>query len=411
MPEFLPFRGLRYGHDDLAAVTAPPYDVIDDDERAVLVGRSPHNAVGCCSPRATTTAPPRELASVAAPTARSSATRSPAFYGYRMEFTDDHGRRRAHRRRHRRARRCPSAAGEGDVLPHERTMPKAKSDRLALDPGHPGEPRPDLGPDPGDRACRSPAARPVAVTTDDLGVQHSLRPITDAATDRRDPPGRRLGAARARRRPPPVRDRDRVPQRADRGRRRDRGRRPGDVPRGRAGRRPALGPADPPPAQRRRRSRRRCGPRSRQRSRVEDLGPNDAGGRRAARAAACATRAASAWSTRPASPGWSPTPARRAAATRDLPEALRDVPSAWFDELAAPALDGVEVTFRADAQTVAALVAKGAADAAILLPPVTVEQIRAAALAGIRMPQKTTYFAPKPRSGLVYRPLDEVDPA
>jgi uncharacterized protein (DUF1015 family) len=37
---------------------------------------------------------------------------------------------------------------------------------------------------------------------------------------------------------------------------------------------------------------------------------------------------------------------------------------------------------------------------------VTVPQIRAAALAGVRMPQKTTYFAPKPRSGLVYRPLD-----
>jgi len=43
---------------------------------------------------------------------------------------------------------------------------------------------------------------------------------------------------------------------------------------------------------------------------------------------------------------------------------------------------------------------------AILLPPVTVEQIRAAALAGIRMPQKTTFFAPKPRTGMVFRTLD-----
>ncbi len=81
------------------------------------------------------------------------------------------------------------------------------------------------------------------------------------------------------------------------------------------------------------------------------------------------------------------------------------MPSAWFDELAGPALTGVEVGFRADAQTVAGLVAKGTADAAILLAPVTVGQIRAAALAGVRMPQKTTYFAPKPRSGLVYRPI------
>jgi uncharacterized protein (DUF1015 family) len=82
------------------------------------------------------------------------------------------------------------------------------------------------------------------------------------------------------------------------------------------------------------------------------------------------------------------------------------VPSAWFDELAAPVLEQCDVTFRADAGTVAALVGKGATDAAVLLPPVTVPQIRAAALAGVRMPQKTTYFAPKPRSGLVYRPLD-----
>jgi hypothetical protein len=100
-----------------------------------------------------------------------------------------------------------------------------------------------------------------------------------------------------------------------------------------------------------------------------------------------------------------PRPDARERAARELPEALHDVASAWFDELAAPALADAEISFRADAQTVAALVGKGDADAAILLPPVSVEQIRAAALAGVRMPQKTTYFAPKPRSGLVYRPL------
>jgi hypothetical protein len=101
-----------------------------------------------------------------------------------------------------------------------------------------------------------------------------------------------------------------------------------------------------------------------------------------------------------------PDPAALRAATAQLEDVLRDVPSAWFDALAAPVLEQCEVTFRADAGTVAALVGKGATDAAVLLPPVTVPQIRAAALAGVRMPQKTTYFAPKPRSGLVYRPLD-----
>ncbi|HEY7440430.1 MAG TPA: DUF1015 domain-containing protein, partial [Acidimicrobiia bacterium] len=61
---------------------------------------------------------------------------------------------------------------------------------------------------------------------------------------------------------------------------------------------------------------------------------------------------------------------------------------------------------RNDARMVAALVAGGAADAAVLLRPVDVGAIRAAAAAGVRMPEKTTFFAPKPRTGLVFRSLD-----
>ena len=57
-------------------------------------------------------------------------------------------------------------------------------------------------------------------------------------------------------------------------------------------------------------------------------------------------------------------------------------------------------------QTVAAQVAKGNADAAVLLRPVSVETIRAAAAADLRMPEKTTFFAPKPRTGMVFRSLD-----
>ena len=50
--------------------------------------------------------------------------------------------------------------------------------------------------------------------------------------------------------------------------------------------------------------------------------------------------------------------------------------------------------------------AKGAADAAVLLRPVDVHTIRAAAAADLRMPEKTTFFAPKPRTGMVFRSLD-----
>ena len=91
----------------------------------------------------------------------------------------------------------------------------------------------------------------------------------------------------------------------------------------------------------------------------------------------------------------------------DVDEVLRDVDSVRFDEHVRAALPGATVTFRSDAAAVAALVEKGAADAAVLLRPVTVAQIRAAAFAGVRMPEKTTFFSPKPRTGMVFRSLDE----
>jgi uncharacterized protein (DUF1015 family) len=42
----------------------------------------------------------------------------------------------------------------------------------------------------------------------------------------------------------------------------------------------------------------------------------------------------------------------------------------------------------------------------VLLRPVEVDTIRAAAAARLRMPEKTTFFAPKPRTGMVFRSLD-----
>ena len=51
-------------------------------------------------------------------------------------------------------------------------------------------------------------------------------------------------------------------------------------------------------------------------------------------------------------------------------------------------------------------VASGEAQAALLLRPPTVEQISGWAAERRRMPPKTTYFSPKPRTGVVYRSLD-----
>jgi uncharacterized protein (DUF1015 family) len=52
-----------------------------------------------------------------------------------------------------------------------------------------------------------------------------------------------------------------------------------------------------------------------------------------------------------------------------------------------------------------AVVESEVAQAAVLLRPVTVEQIAEWAHARRRMPPKSTYFHPKPRTGMVYRTL------
>jgi len=68
-----------------------------------------------------------------------------------------------------------------------------------------------------------------------------------------------------------------------------------------------------------------------------------------------------------------------------------------------------EIEFRYTWRDAVAEVENEAAQAAVLLRPVTVEQIAAWAHAGRRMPPKSTYFHPKPRTGMVYRTLASSD--
>ena len=67
-------------------------------------------------------------------------------------------------------------------------------------------------------------------------------------------------------------------------------------------------------------------------------------------------------------------------------------------------LEGIRYTPRLD-EAVAA-VDRGDADVAFLLREPRVEDVFAVARRGERMPQKSTYFFPKPLSGLVFHPLD-----
>ncbi len=132
MPRFDPFPALRYSPTvDLAAVVAPPYDVLSDDDVSALAARDERNIVHVDVPRD----PDRYAA--AARMLRHwiaegilVADEAPTFTLYRMRFADASGRRRD----------LVGAVGalevvddgSGGVLPHERTTPKASTDRLDL---------------------------------------------------------------------------------------------------------------------------------------------------------------------------------------------------------------------------------------------------------------------------------------
>ena len=139
LPEFLPFAGVRYDCGTAGAtldvLAAPPYDVIDDEHRAALEGNSPRNSVRLILPqdeqgegdryeRAATTFARWKREGVLV------VDEQPRFYAYQMKYVGPHGERR-HTRGVIGALGLPSE-DDNSVLPHERTLPKAKSDRLAL---------------------------------------------------------------------------------------------------------------------------------------------------------------------------------------------------------------------------------------------------------------------------------------
>ena len=135
LPRFDPFRGLRYQPElaPLAQVIAPPYDVITPAERVHLATRNQANAVLVELPEADLQGG-RDRYAVATDLFYRwqnegilAADAEPSLYPYRM--TDTSGAR--HDRRHR-ALGLADPGEESDILPHEQTLPKPKSDRLDL---------------------------------------------------------------------------------------------------------------------------------------------------------------------------------------------------------------------------------------------------------------------------------------
>ncbi|HZU59817.1 MAG TPA: DUF1015 family protein [Solirubrobacteraceae bacterium] len=66
-----------------------------------------------------------------------------------------------------------------------------------------------------------------------------------------------------------------------------------------------------------------------------------------------------------------------------------------------------QLGYERDADRAADLVRTGHYDAAFLMAPIPIEQVQAVAAAGESMPPKSTYFYPKVPTGLVFNPLQE----
>jgi uncharacterized protein (DUF1015 family) len=192
MPRFEAFAGIRYdtGRVDLADVTAPPYDVIGPAERQALARRHPHNVVRIDCPTPEDCGEHGDGGHYLQAGTRLRGwldegvlirDASPSLYLYRMAFVDDHGR-------HRHTTGVLGAVGleppgQGGVLPHEHTTTKARSDRLELLRATEANLSPIwfLSLARGLTKLLDPPGEPLAAWTDDAGVDHALWRLDDPA--------------------------------------------------------------------------------------------------------------------------------------------------------------------------------------------------------------------------------------
>lgn len=136
MANFRPFRGTTYDESrvEAADIFAPPYDVVGPRERSELAGRSPYNAIHVELPEdpnggdrylhaADIWRRWHEEGVVAI-------REEPALYVYRMSFSEEDGTARTSHGVI--GALALDREGRGEVLPHEETTPKDKSDRLSL---------------------------------------------------------------------------------------------------------------------------------------------------------------------------------------------------------------------------------------------------------------------------------------
>jgi uncharacterized protein (DUF1015 family) len=134
--EVSPIRALHYDLGkvgSLADVVAPPYDVIDEGQRAELAGRSPYNVVELDLPRDPGGGDPYEHSAELLEAWKKEGVLiddpEPAIWALEQDYSSPGGSRLTRRGFLARVRLAPY--GEG-IRPHERTQPRPKEDRLRL---------------------------------------------------------------------------------------------------------------------------------------------------------------------------------------------------------------------------------------------------------------------------------------
>ena len=184
MPRFEPFHALRFADNgNLGVYCAPPYDVLSDHDRQQLAAQSAHNIVHIDLPIAD---PPSDAYANASHLLQSwikdgvlQRDDEPSLTLYRTSFTDETGK----------SRNIVGVIGSlevvdegaGGVLPHEQTTPKAKTDRLDLTRATDANLSPvwGLSTKIGLSALLSEPGEPVGSVVDAEGVIHSVERVVD----------------------------------------------------------------------------------------------------------------------------------------------------------------------------------------------------------------------------------------
>jgi uncharacterized protein (DUF1015 family) len=189
MADVQPLRALHYDQavaGPLQDLVAPPYDVIDPEQRAELAGRSPHNAVRIDLPEGDD--PYASAAELLAEWQTDGAVvrdDTPAIWALTQGYTGPDGQAKTRRGFFARVR--VEEYGPGRIRPHERTHPGPREDRLRLTRATKANLSPifSLYSDPGRAAWRAlepfTRATPYGEATDEDGTHNRLWRIDDPA--------------------------------------------------------------------------------------------------------------------------------------------------------------------------------------------------------------------------------------